>query len=418
MLKVLHTSDWHLGHRLYEHDRGEEQQDCMSQIVKIVREQQPDAVVICGDVFDVSAPPQSARKMYIDTLKKMQEALPGRPIVVTAGNHDGKMLLENDGALLHPNDIVVIGEINKKDNGAIDYDHHIIAVRDAKGVLKGFIVAMPHVYEQSYPIADNAARTDSRMQIFHEALMERVAEVNENNLPVVLTEHLYLIGSDTSGHEYSNYGDREIVGSCESVPQSRLGSGYDYLALGHIHRAQNVTNSKPLARYCGTPIDVSFDETGDHGVTLVSIMEHGAEPQVEHIPIANYRPLETVPNIPKTFAEVMADAIAYPDDKKSYIRLNVLDDAPLPADYMNVINKTFENKQARFCTIKHTAVSAADSNGEDSAPRYFSPEEMPSPMEIATMHYQRKYGHPMPDDLADLLIQIVEEVEREKYDEK
>ena len=168
-MKILHTSDWHLGHVLYEHERTEEQQDFLRQLQKIVSEQQPDALLVCGDVFDRVAAPISARDMYVRALLDMHDACPNMQIVVTAGNHDGKSNLDVEGLLWERLHVKVVGQPEFDNDGRLNMDRHVVEVSDEQGNLQGFIVAVPHIYEYSYPQIGDAETKEERQKQFFQA---------------------------------------------------------------------------------------------------------------------------------------------------------------------------------------------------------------------------------------------------------
>ena len=98
-MKILHTSDWHLGHTLYNYDRTAEQQSFLRQLTRIVTEEQPDAMVVSGDIYHYSSPAAATQKMYTDAMLNIHQACPEMTIVVTAGNHDSSSKLEIDSSL-------------------------------------------------------------------------------------------------------------------------------------------------------------------------------------------------------------------------------------------------------------------------------------------------------------------------------
>ena len=99
-MKILHTSDWHLGHTLYNYDRKEEQQDMLQQIIDITRKEQPDAFLLSGDVYDIPQPSASAQQLFSECMAQLHKAVPGMRIIVTAGNHDSGMRTEAFQSLL------------------------------------------------------------------------------------------------------------------------------------------------------------------------------------------------------------------------------------------------------------------------------------------------------------------------------
>ena len=166
-MKILHTSDWHLGHTLYNYDRAEEQQAMLEQMVSIVEEQEPDVFLLCGDVYHTPQPSAAVQTMLSDGLVRIHEANPQMTIVMTAGNHDSGTKHEIFQTPWKALKVYAIGQLEKE-----DLDEHIIEVSG-----KGWIVAVPYANERNIP------------EGFFQQLLDRVAEKNTENLPVVMTAH-------------------------------------------------------------------------------------------------------------------------------------------------------------------------------------------------------------------------------------
>ena len=118
-MKILHTSDWHLGHTLHDHDREEEQRDFLHQLVTIIDRERPDAMVVCGDIFDRPQPPLWARELYTETLLKIHDSYPAIQMVITAGNHDSKSSLQLEGKVWERLNIRVVGQVERNADGAM-----------------------------------------------------------------------------------------------------------------------------------------------------------------------------------------------------------------------------------------------------------------------------------------------------------
>ena len=269
-MKILHTSDWHLGHTLYNYDRTEEQQAMLEQMVSIVEEQKPDVFLLCGDVYHTPQPSAAVQTMLSDGLVRIHEANPQMTIVMTAGNHDSGTKHEIFQTPWKALKVYAIGQLERE-----DLDEHIIEVLG-----KGWIVAVPYANERNIP------------EGFFQQLLDRVAEKNTENLPVVMTAHTTVKGCDFTGHDQAT---EYNVGGIDSLELEEMGEGYDYLALGHIHHEQFVHSGKHNVRYSGTPLPVSFDENFTHSISIVEIGQHGETPAVKEIEIQNPHPLVTLP---------------------------------------------------------------------------------------------------------------------------
>ena len=130
-MKILHTSDWHLGHTLYNYDRTVEQQAFLRQLTRIVTEEQPDAMVVSGDIYHYSSPAAATQKMYTDAMLNIHQACPEMTIVVTAGNHDSSSKLEIDSNLWQHFGLNVVGNIERTAE-EVNLDKHIIEINNEK----------------------------------------------------------------------------------------------------------------------------------------------------------------------------------------------------------------------------------------------------------------------------------------------
>lgn len=395
-MKILHTSDWHLGHTLYNYDRSQEQQAFLSQLATIVAEEKPDALVVSGDIYHYSAPAAATQRMYTDAMLEIHRSHPEMVIVVTAGNHDSCSKLEIDSSLWHHFGVKVIGNIERTKE-EVNLEKHLIEVRN-EGELKGYIVAVPHVYPQNFPMLDTETPREQRQARFFQTLLDEVEKLNTQHLPVVLMAHLSIEGSDRSGHD-------ESIGGIEYVPLASLGSGYDYLALGHIHCPQNIKGSNHRARYCGTPLPVSFDESYPHSVSIVETKQ-GEEPDIRTCEIKNLKPLLTLPRDPISFEDALKLLEEYPEEAPAYIRLNVSIKDYLTPDCNERASNATRGKACKFCYIK----SSREQTATDNPSRHISIQEMQemSPLEIAKLYYQEAEGEEMDEELCGLMENIVQ----------
>lgn len=387
-MKILHTSDWHLGHTIYNYDRMEEQIAMLEQMVTLVAEHKPDVFLLCGDVYHTSQPSSSVQTMFTDAMVKIHNAHPDMKIIVTAGNHDSGTkheIFRNPWMALN---VHVIGTLNK-----INRDEHIIEIPH-----KGYIIAIPYVNERNMP------------EGFFQELIEQVNKLNTENLPVVMTAHTTVSGCDFSGHDdCSEY----VVGGIDSIDIRQFGDGYDYLALGHIHHAQYIPGSQKKARYSGTPLPVSFDETYDHSITLVEISQHGEPVQSETISIFNPRPLVSLPSQEMASWEQAKQLLQeFPSDIEAYIRLNVeIEDFLPPEAQMEAVNLT-QGKKCRFCYI-----NAKRKDRDKSETKILTVQEFQSekPIDIAR-RYAEDSGVDFSQEMIDMFMEAQKMVEDEIRD--
>lgn len=397
-MKIIHTSDWHLGHLLYEYDRTEEHRHFLSQLAGIVREEQPDALVVSGDVFHYSNPSAASQRLFTDALLAIHNACPWMQIVVTAGNHDSSSKLEVASNLWKYAGVSVIGQIERKD-GKINLDRHIVEIKGSGGELKGYVAAVPHVFPQNFPALGGDLPRLERQQAFFQTLLDEVAGRNSSGVPVVMTAHLAVTGSDVTGHD-------EGRGGMEYTDIAVLGTGYDYLALGHIHCPQTLKGGR--ARYSGSPVAVSFDEDYVHSISIVELDSHGSIPAIRTVPLATEWPLKVIPDKAVPIEEALEQLEAVPDEEKAYIELFVrIADVP-PAYCMERANRIVSGKKCRFCRYKWERVSAE----QEERLHIIDADKLLtlSPQEVASVYYQDKYGQDMGEDLRVMLDTAVRRV--------
>ncbi len=387
-MKILHTSDWHLGHTLYGYDREYEQRDMLAQIEAIVREEQPDALLISGDVYHTAQPSASTQRLFSETMVRLHDACPSMTIVATAGNHDSGTRHEIFRMPWEALKVYTIGNVDKE-----NLDSMIVTVPD-----KGYVIAVPYFYSrnQSHEI--------------YQQLLDRVSALNTQQMPVVMMAHTTIKGVDSTGHELTN---DVTIGGIDAYDISEMGKGYDYLALGHIHHAQWVRGGSHRVRYAGTPLAVSFDETYPHSVSIVEIDRHGDTPQVEEVEIRNPRPLVTLPAkepvVWEKALEILNDF--KPEQKDTYLRLNVKVEGFLPTSANGEAALKAAEKSCRFCYINTRRI--LHDHQEDQTVMTINELREAQPCEIAKRYVEDK-GDMWDDDLEAMFAEAVREVEEEE----
>ena len=348
-MKLIHTSDWHLGQNFFGFDRREDHKNMVNQLIDLAKEEKPDALVIAGDIYDVAAPNISVQKDFADYMVRLHMACPSMTIVCISGNHDSASRHEIYQTPWEALNVRMVGKIDKEDFGA-----NIIEVPG-----KGWIVAVPYTNDRF--LDEN----------FYSTLEMKTKEIAGEDLPIVYVGHAAITGTDFTGHQKQN--DR-FIGGIECTKLEQLGNLYDYVALGHIHKAQTFGGGK--ARYCGTPLAVSFDEARsgyEHGFDLVEIDSHGTTPRIRSVEV---RCEEMLVNIPSEGHAVWADVIKevkdFPAQTSAYLRLNVLlkENSVLPYNKDKQLADALSGKLAKCATINPIREEIkADHNGnEDLGP--------------------------------------------------
>lgn len=424
-MKILHTSDLHLGHTFHSYERTREQESCLRQIESIIRDRQPDAYVISGDVYHTTSPQTGAQEMLMRHLMEAHRLAPEMRIVVTAGNHDSNKIEISD-PLWNLVGVSVIASIRRniiegESSGRFHEDlfaRHIIPVEKGGSTL-GFIVAIPHCYPGNFPSVEEDLPREQRQQAFISLLLEEVERRNPDNLPVILMAHTAVQRMDGAGPQATGQ-DLDIIGGIDMIREEDLGSGYDYVALGHIHCPQNISER---IRYCGSPLPVSFDEDFQHSVSLVSIDAHSALPQVETIDIVNEIPIITIPEQDRRNRSVIR-SLSWEEARKSfeqtdpdmecYVRLNVTDDGTIPVEAKDIAAKIPQRfgLKAKFCLVNRVKNSSPDA-AERAAQASISTAELGrmTPLSVAELYLKETGNEGLDPQILSLLKETINEVE-------
>ena len=237
-MKIIHTADWHVGHELYGYDREEEFDYFFSQLSELLRAERPDALLVSGDVYDSYMPSTTAVRQLNNALLRLHDSSPETEIILTSGNHDSGPRLEAAAPPWLPHGVHLVGSLGP------DPLRNRIEIEG-----KGVVMAIPFCYPANFPHADGD-RLDGRQERFLQRIIE---QLSRESLPTVLMAHLYVSEAALNGSRQSH----DIVGGSEAMALDDITGGYDYLALGHIHRRQRLS---ARAYYSGSPLPISFDE--------------------------------------------------------------------------------------------------------------------------------------------------------------
>ncbi len=402
-MKIIHTSDWHLGQHFYRFDRNDEHRYFIDQLCNIVENRQPDALLISGDIFDNIAPTAPIQRLFVESVLALHEACKEMVIVITAGNHDSGPRLEVTKQLWRQFGVHIYGSCQRNEDGTFNPAQYVLKIKEC-----GFVIAAPYFHASNYPALHTGMDREQRLQTFYQALLDETQQQNTNNLPVMMMAHLAICGSDLRGH------DEKLIGDMDQEPLSTLGNGYDYLALGHIHKPQTINGSKNSARYSGSPIPLSFTEEYEHSVSYVEITESQKAPVIEDISIHPLRKVKTIPENGSDLETALKTLSELDDTDNSYIRLLINQEGIIPADAEHRANALTQGKQCRFCEIRK--IVRQTKRHETDRYNTLNVEELKEvpPMDIAIQYYKRTQGLDLNEELTKLMRQAIEEVAQEE----
>ncbi len=280
-MKILHTADWHLGHRLHEQSQREEQALFLSWIENYIIEQKMDVLLISGDVFDTGSPSNQSLEMYYSFLVKLK-ATTCKSIIITGGNHDSPGTLNAPKHILDALSIKVVGKATEN----IEEEVFKVDVNNEQVI----IAAVPYLRDGDIrrAVAGESFKelTDKYKTALinhYNAAADQCKLINTTNAPVIAMGHLFATGGSVSDSEQNIY-----VGTLGHIGAEDFPSYFDYVALGHLHRPQIIGNN-PKIQYSGSPNILSFSEINYDKKILVLTLENNTISSVKDQVIPRFR---------------------------------------------------------------------------------------------------------------------------------
>ena len=365
-MRLLHTSDWHLGHTLKEVTRDVEHQAFLTWLLETCAHEQPDVMVITGDVFDSATPPASAERMWFEFLAAARRGRPAMDIIAIAGNHDSPARLGAASAVLRELGVHVIG----------GHDRARCVIEVAGG--RGLVIAVPFLRAIDLPDAEDPAAA-----VYAEAIALARARRRPGQA-MIATGHLYVAGA-----EPSQLSERRVsIGGQESASLRLVdllsGEDLDYVALGHMHRAQRV--GRASIRYEGAPIPLALDEASyQHSIVIWD-----GEPRTIAIP----RTIDVM-QITGALVQVLAEIALLPagsDPRRPYLEVIVRLDRPEPR-LRTAIETALEGKRVRLVRLATELTGDGATLAERTTARRLAELD---PRDVFVQCWSRAHADPPP----------------------
>ena len=262
-LTILHTSDWHLGRRLYGRMRYDEFEAFLNWLQDTISAQKVDILIVAGDIFDTMTPSNRAQALYYEFLGRVSKSC-CQHIVIVAGNHDSPTFLDAPSNVLKFLNVHVIG------TACEDLNDEVLVLDDADGAPHCIIAAVPYLRDRDVRSSAAGESADSKdvnvikgirahydkVASIAKTKQAKLVEASQHPLPIIATGHLFAAGGTTTEDD----GVRELyVGSLGKISADMFDDGFDYVALGHLHIPQRVGGRESI-RYSGSPIAMGFGE--------------------------------------------------------------------------------------------------------------------------------------------------------------
>ena len=290
-MKFLHLSDLHIGIRLHNYDLREEQRYIFQQIITCVRKEQPDAVVIAGDIYDKSVPSAEAVELFDSFMTQLRAAKKDMPILLIGGNHDSPQRIDCFRHILQDERIYMVGIPPQKPEEYIQQ----VTVSDEFGPVHFYLLPFVKPAFVRSVVGDDVTSYEEALHL----LLERET-VNREERNVLVSHQFFVKDREHAAEVERAETEVYTVGNIDSITSDCL-KDFDYVALGHIHKPMKV--ERDTIRYCGTPMVYSLSEEGQQkGMLLVTLAEKETKPVIQSIPL---QPLRQVRSEEGTLAEVL-----------------------------------------------------------------------------------------------------------------
>jgi exonuclease SbcD len=291
-MKILHTSDWHIGRTLYGRKRYEEFEAFLTWLAETIQQNEIDALLVAGDVFDTNAPSNRAQELYYRFLCRVAASC-CRHVVVVAGNHDSPSFLNAPKELLKALDVHVVGSSTESP------EDEVLVLRNEQDAPELIVCAVPYLRDRDIRVAEAGESVEDKERKLiegirtHYAAVATLAEQKREELgadiPIVGTGHLFTAGGQTVDGD----GVRELyVGSLAHVTAGIFPACFNYLALGHLHVPQKV-NGLETIRYSGSPLPMGFGEAKQQK-SVCQVEFHSTAASVQLIDVPIFQKLERV----------------------------------------------------------------------------------------------------------------------------
>ena len=341
-MRILHTSDWHLGKYLENQDRLPEQKDTLDEICRIAKERNIHLVLIAGDIFDTYVPSAAAEELFYDTVERLSDH-GKRGVIIIAGNHDSPDRLCAAKPLADRNGIILLGMPGSQASVIQNSKTAVKIINSGQGWMElaidgldesAVVITLPYPSEARLEEVLADAPDEELMQ---KAYAEKVGRIFDDlavhfraDTVNLAMSHLFIAGGESSDSE------RPIqLGGALTVGADKLPGNAHYVALGHLHKPQKAAGAKIPAYYSGSLLSYSFSETGYQKAVFIVEAHPGQEAKTEKVPLMSGKPLVkwVAENGPAEVTEWLREG----KDGNAWIDLEVHVDKPLSPEEVKTI---------------------------------------------------------------------------------
>ena len=397
-MRLLHTSDWHLGQSLHNFERHYEHQRFLDWLLDTIVAEQADALLIAGDIYDNANPSAASQKQLYRFLRQAKERAPHLNLVIIAGNHDSPGRLDAPGPLLEAHGTRVIGAVQRDADGEIDVESLVLPLTGRDGTVVAWCLAVPFLRPGDVPRVTTEEGADPYLagiaQLYQQAF-ELAVSKRQDGQAIIAMGHCHMVDGQMS----SDSERRIVIGGTEMLPTGIFDPAIAYAALGHLHLAQSVGKQEHI-RYCGSPLPLSFAEVNYAHQVLRIDLDGAAVREIAPVPIPRAVDLLRIPSKPAPLTQVLEelDALAPPDapaEQQPFLEVRVLLEQPEPGLRAR-IEAALDGKAVRLAKIETS--TAARNSSIDKEVMTLDQLEKLKPDDIFKQLYQQRFGNEAPAD--------------------
>jgi DNA repair protein SbcD/Mre11 len=410
-MRLLHTSDWHLGQTLHGFERSHEHQCFLDWLLDVITAEQAEGLLICGDIFDNSNPSAAAQKQLYRFLQQAKMRAPQLNIIIIAGNHDSPGRLEAPGPLLEALDITVVGHVLRDGNGEIDLERLVVPLRNKDGVIAAWCLAIPFLRPGDVPRVETEGDAFIEgIALLYRQAFELAMTRRQPGQAIVALGHCHMVGGLIS--EASER--RIVIGGAEALSAAIFDASIAYAALGHLHLAQRVGKQEHL-RYCGSPLPLSFAEIDYPHQVLCVALDGEALQSVTAISVPRAVELLRIPGQPAPVEEVleMLAALDFPalDELHTFPYLEVRVRLEMPEPGLRArVEAALAHKAVRLARIE-TSMAATQAEGFE--PKSIDDLNRMQPEDIFQRLYLSRFGLEAPQEQLAAFAELLHEPQDE-----
>ncbi|RFO95124.1 exonuclease SbcCD subunit D [Rhodoferax lacus] len=407
-MKLLHTSDWHLGQSLNQFDRSYEHAQFLAWLLDTLVAEQVDALLIAGDVFDNTNPSSASQNQLYQFLTEARRRVPQLGIVMTAGNHDSPGRMEAPAPFLALLEAYVVGHTGRNRAGAgadaepgADFSRIVVPLKSKTGAVAAWCIAMPFLRPGDVPRVEGAADAyRAGVEAIYAQAYAYALELRSPGQAIIALGHCHISGGQVSVESERNI----VIGGAEALSAKVFAPGIAYVALGHLHLAQQV-GGDATRRYCGSPLPMSFSEVDYQHQVVIAELDGEAVASTRALLIPRSVDMLRVPKQAAPLEEVLqalqalefADGLTdAPQEQWPYLQVRVQLSQPEPGLRLQV-EEALTGKPVRLVRIETSSAR----KGTESAAPVVSIDELSrlQPADYFERLYQHKFDEAPPDDL-------------------